>query len=783
MNTHYRQLSLPASPGFFRCLAALAGFGLALASAAASSTDQPALSGYIRPMVGTKGQGNTYPGTSEPFGMVQLSPDTDRDLWDTASGYEYTDTSIMGFTLTHLSGTGIPDLGDFLFMPQIGPPKLEVGTKENPDAGYRARYSHDQESAAAGYYKVKLLNNNVTVELTAGERAGIMRFTFPQSDSASIMTDLQHFLSGKRFSLIWSHVRVEDSSTVTGFHLVHGWGKERYLYYAARYSRPFDSFRIMSNFSEVKYDSYKSYRFRSSREAAGTNLQFLAEYKTRPGEVIQVKVAVSPVSAANALLNLDSEIPGWDFEKVRQQTCQKWDQELSRIEIEGSQQEKETFYTALYHAFLAPNLYEDVTGEYRGQDSNIHRAGGFQNYTVFSLWDTFRATHPLFALIQAKRDGDMINSLLAHYDQSADHLLPMWLLQGNETWCMIGYHAVPVIVDGYLKGVKGFDVRHAYEAIKTTAMNPDYDDVAGYAKLGWVPFDQEVESVSKTLEYAYDDWCIARMAQALGKKDDFDYFSKRGANFKNLYDPSLGVMRARDSQGRWRVPYDPHFYDDDSRSNDITEGTAAQYTWFVPQDVAGLIGLMGGREKFIDKLDELFTYTNINAKGLDDVQGRIGEYWHGNEPSHHVIYLYDYAGQPWKAARRLHEVVRTQYGNQPDSLSGNDDCGQMSAWYLFTVMGFYPVCPGGDYYAIGSPSLKKSVLHLSNGKKFTTTAENLSAENIYVQSARLNGRNWESPFLPYGELKNGGTLSLVMGPQPGKTWGTGGAPADNGTRK
>jgi predicted alpha-1,2-mannosidase len=744
--------------------------------AVAAAADQPPLSSYICPMVGTKGQGNTYPGPSAPFGMVQFSPDTDRDLWDTASGYAYTDTSIMGFSVTHLSGTGIPELGDFLFIPQIGPPRLVAGTKADPDAGYRARYAHAEESAAAGYYKVKLLNNQVTVELTAGDRAGLMRFTFPQSDRASILTDLQHFLSGKRFNLVWSHVRVEDGSTVTGFHLINGWGKERYLYYAACYSKPFDSFRIMSNGKEVMYDSYKSYRFRSRREAAGTNLQFLAEYKTSPGEVIQVKVAVSAVSAANALKNLQAEIPDWDFDRVRHETCRKWDRELSRIEIDGTQEEKETFYTALYHACLAPSLYEDVTGEYRGEDSNIHTARGFQNYTVFSLWDTFRATHPLFALIQAERDGEMINSLLAHYDQSVDHLLPMWSLQGNETWCMIGYHAVPVIVDGYLKGVKGFDVKHAYEAIKATAMNPDYDDVAGYAKLGWVPFDQEVESVSKTLEYAYDDWCIARLAKALGKEDDHAYFSRRAGNFKNLFDPSLGVMRSKDSQGRWRVPFDPHFYDDDSRSNDITEGTAAQYTWFVPQDVPGLIALMGGREAFIDKLDAFFTYTNINAKGLDDVQGRIGEYWHGNEPSHHIIYLYDYAGQPWKAARRLHEVVRTQYGNKPDSLSGNDDCGQMSAWYAFTAIGFYPVCPGSDDYAIGSPSLRKSVLHLSNGKNFTVTAENLSDENIYVQSARLNGRDWKSPFLPYAELKMGGSLSLIMGPQPSKTWGAAGGP-------
>ncbi len=593
----------------------------------------PPLSSYIHPFVGTQGEGNTYPGPSAPFGMVQLSPDTERDLWETASGYEYSDTSIMGFTLTHLTGTGIPDLGDFLFMPQIGEPKLVAGTKENPDAGYRARYSHDQESASAGYYRVKLLNNDVTVELTAAERAGMMRFTFPESDKASIMTDLQHFLSGKRFKLIWSHVRVENSSTITGFHLVNGWAKERYLYFAARYSRPFDHHRIMSNGQEVKYDSYRTYRFRSRNEAAGTNLQFLAEYKTRPNEVILVKVAVSAVSAANALANLDSEIPHWDFEGVVRETRQKWDRELSRIEIEGSEKDRETFYTGMYHAFLAPNLYQDVTGEYRGLDSNIHHARGFQNYTVFSLWDTYRATHPLFALIQARRDADMINSLLAHYDQSVDHLLPMWSLQGNETWCMIGYHAAPVIADGFLKGVKGFDKVRAFEAIKSTALNPDYDGVADYARLGWVPCDLENESLSKTLEYAFDDYCIAQMAKALGRTEDYRAFMKRAMGYTNLYDLSLGLMRPKDSNGQWRTPFDPHFYNENIRSNDVTEGTSWQYSWYVPQDVPGIIKLFGGQEKFAEKLDALFTFHEADkSKGVDDIQGRIGEYWHGNEP-------------------------------------------------------------------------------------------------------------------------------------------------------
>ena len=759
-----RHVLCPTAPLILSTAILCAGLTANLSCAAEAQR----LSDYIRPFVGTKGEGNTYPGPSAPFGMVQLSPDTDKDLWDTASGYEYSDTSIMGFSLTHLTGTGIPDLGDFLFMPQIGNPKLVPGTKENPDSGYRSRYSHEQESASAGYYKVKLLNSGTTVELTAGERAGIMRFTFPASNEACIMTDLSHFLSGKRWKIIWSHVRVEDGSTVTGFHLVNGWAKERYLYFAARYSRPFDSSEIMSSGKPVIYNTY---RFRSSREAAGTNLQFLAKYHTHDQEPIMVKVAVSAVSAANALKNLDSEIPDWDFQKVVEETRKKWDRELARIEIEGSQEDKETFYTGLYHAFLAPNLYEDVNGEYRGLDLNIHKSKGFTNYTVFSLWDTYRATHPLFALIQSRRDADMINTLLDHYDQNVDHLLPIWELQGNETWCMIGYHAVPVIVDGYLKGVKGFDAKRAYEAIKTTAMNPDYDSVAAFSKLGWVPCDKEDESLSKTLEYAYDDYCIAQMAKALGKQGDYEHFMKLAGNYKNIFDPSIGLMRPKDSHGQWRTPFDPHKYGEGTDS-DITEGTSWQYSWYVPQDVPGLISLMGGKEEFGKKLDSLFTFQQSEKGGAEDIQGRIGEYWHGNEPSHHIIYLYSYIGQPWKAAQRLHEVIKTQYGNKPNSLSGNDDCGQMSAWYMFTVMGFYPVCPSSDYYVIGSPSLKKAVMHLSNGKKFTMMAENLSDQNIYVQSVKLNGKNWDNTFFPYSELKNGGEITFIMGPQPSHKWGT-----------
>jgi predicted alpha-1,2-mannosidase len=733
------------------------------------------LSDYICPFVGSQGEGNTFPGPSAPFGMVQISPDTDVTNWDTDSGYEYCDPTIMGFSLTHLSGTGCPDLGDFLFMPQVGEPAFVAGQKDHPEEGYQSAFSHADEFASAGYYRVKLQKSGVTTELTAGERAGILRFTFPASDSASLLTDLNHVINGGRWHIAESRLRIEDSNTITGFHLVNGWAKERYLYFAARYSRPFDEAEIIANEKPVIYHSYINYRFRSRNEAAGTNLQFLAKFKTQAGEVIQVKVAVSAVSAANALENLDKEIPGWDFDQVREATKKKWDHELSRIQIEGSPEQKKTFYTSLYHALLVPNLYQDVNGEYRGFDQNIHVAKKFTEYTVFSLWDTFRAEHPLLSLIHEKRDSDMINSILDHYNQSADHLLPMWELQGNETWCMIGYHAVPVIVDGYLKHVKGFDAQRAYEAIKTTAMNPDYDGLASYRKLGWVPCDEEDESLSKTLEYAYDDWCIAQMARALGKHDDYDYFMKRSASYKNIYDPDMGWMRSKDSHGNWRANFDAHLFGGGNKLQDVTEASSSQYSWFVPQDVPGLISLMGGNDKFVEKLDSLFNAKQSDAfkseLSANDLRGCIGEYWHGNEPSHHVIYLYCYAGKPWKAAERLHQVVSTQYGSGPGSLCGNDDCGQMSAWYMFTCMGFYPVCPASDYYVIGAPQIPAALMHLSNGKTFSMTAQDISDRNIYVQSVKLNGKNWDSPFLPCKELEHGGKIDFVMGPQPSQ-WGT-----------
>lgn len=719
---------------------------------------------YVNTFVGTQGDGNTYPGASAPFGMMQFSPDTDMELWEAAAGYKASDSSIIGFSLTHLNGTGIPDLGDFLFTPVVGTPKLIPGSKANPDSGYRSRYSHLDEKSKPGYYQVRLTRYNVNVELTIADKSGIMRLTFPKSDSSFILTDLTHVL---RWNVVWSNIRVENDSTITGSHIVNGWGKERHLFFAAKYSRPFDDYKIMNDGKPVIYNGY---RFRSSSESWGKDLQFLACYKTTDKEVIFVKIGISSISAENAMKNLDTEIPGWSFDDIAFQTREKWNSELSKIRIEGTPEQNSTFYTSMYHTFLSPNVYEDVNGDYRGFDQNTYSAKGFTNYAVFSLWDTFRAEHPLFTLIQADRDADMINSMLAHYDQSVEHLLPVWALPQNETWCMIGYHAVPVIVDAFMKGLKGFDYNRAYDAIKTTAMNPNYDNVMTYANLGWVPFDKENESVSKTLEYAYDDYCVSQMANALGKTEDYNYFHKRSMNYKNIFDHSYNLMRGKDSKGNWRTPFDPHLY---QQGGDITEGTSWQYSWYVPQDVKGLINLMGGDKPFTQKLDSLFIVkASDSTSGVDDIHGIIGEYWHGNEPSHHIIFLYDYAGQPWKTQQRVHQVMKTQYGNEPNSLCGNDDCGQMSAWYIFNALGFYPVCPGSNYYAIGSPCIPKAVVHLSNGKIFTMTAENLSDENIYIQSMSINGIDWNSPFITQDIVNNGGNVIFRMGPTPNTGWGT-----------
>lgn len=763
---------------------AMAFYGLLINEGLSAKASDQDLVGYIHPIIGTQGEGNVYPGPVAPHGMVQLGPDTDKRSWATASGYEYSDSLILGFSMQHLSGTGIPDLGDFLIMPSVGQPefvpglvsrKIKKGNREftryflNSDLGYCTPYSHDEEVVKAGYYSVRLPEPNILVELAVTERAGILKFTFPKSDRANIMMDLSHVLQWK---VIYANVRAENKALVTGFHLVRGWAKERYLYFAARYSRPYDDFGIIMNGEKVIYNTR---RFRSKYEAANVDLQYYTTYKTEDKEVIMVKVGISAVNSANALENLDAEIPDWDFEKIVNDTRAKWNKEMQRMTVEGSREEKETFYTSLYHCLLTPTIYEDVDGSYRGLDQNIHHSDGFTNYAIFSLWDTYRATHPLFALIQPDRDIDMIKSMLAHYNQSVDHLLPIWSLNNNETWCMIGYHAVSVIADAMMKDLSGFDYQSAYEACKTTAMNPDYDSVREYAQIGYVPFDHENESVSKTLEYAFDDYCIARMAKKLGKEEDYKYFMKRAMAYNNIFDHETKLMRGKDSNGNWRTPFDPHGYIDDMNKRDITEGTNWQYSWYVPHDVQGLINLHGSPERFDTNLDTLFIEPEKGTftEGTEDILGRFGEYWHGNEPAHHVAYLYNYVRKPWKTQNLVRRIMLTQYGNKPNSLCGNDDCGQMSAWYLFNTMGFYPIAPSSNIYTIGTPGAKKVTLKLADGKTFITRAENYSPENMYIQSAFLNGKEWNKTYLTYDQIKEGGELVFVLGDRPNKNWGVG----------
>ena len=726
------------------------------------------LTQFVNPLIGTSGFGNVYPGAQVPFGGIQISPDTDFDDYDTAAGYKYDHPTVLGFSLTHLSGTGIPDLGDFLFMPGTGELHLTPGTHDDPDSGYRSRYSHDRETAAPNYYALDLTDYGTRAEMTAGKRAGILRFTYPQADSAWVLLDLNHTL---RHKCEWANLRMENDSTLTGYKLVNGWGPERHVYFVAVFSRPVADARIYKGDQPVIYNTN---RFRSHRETYGENVKFALKFASAPDEQVEVRTAVSAVSVDGAKSNL-RELDGLSFDQLRAKGVEEWNRELAKFEIEGDRQQKETFYTSVYHAFLHPFIFQDSDGSYRGLDKNIHKTEGWNNLTVFSLWDTYRALHPLFNLVQQPVQADIANSMLAHYDQSVEQMLPIWSFYGNETWCMIGYHAVSVLADMIVKDIPGFDVNRAYEAMVTTANNRNYDCLPDYIEKGYVPFDKEKESVSKTLEYAYDDYCIAMAAKKLGRMDDYSTFLNRSLAYQNLIDPQTGYMRGRDSKGEWRTPFSPVAYEGPGSVNgwgDITEGFTVQYTWYVPHDVRGHITKVG-KELYTQRLDSLFNVPlPEDIPGAHDIWGRIGAYWHGNEPCHGVCYLYNYLGQPWKCQQRVREVVDRFYGNTPDALSGNDDCGQMSAWYIFNCMGFYPTAPSSNVYNIGSPALPKVTMHMSNGKNLEMTADNWSKENVYVKELYLNGKPHDKSYLTYDDIRNGATLRFVMSDTPNTRRGT-----------
>ena len=738
---------------------------------------------YVNPIIGTQEMGHVFPGACVPFGMVQLSPDTDTipyasngkytgTVYRYCAGYQYNDPTIVGFSHTHLSGTGHSDLGDFLIMPSVGDLKLNPGTADKPENGYRSRFSHDTEVSTPGYYRVKLDDYNIDAELTTTEHTGFHQYTFPESDEAHIILDLNHGIYNYDGKVLWSQVWVVNDTLVTGYRITSGWARTNYLYFAMTFSKPIENYGSKDEENLVYKGFWRKFDQENNfPEMGGRKLKTHFDFKTKEGEKIKIKFALSAVSTEGALRNLEAEVPHFDFEKVRAEAKKKWQTELQKITIDAPIEKKVTFYTSLYHTFINPVQYMDIDGQYRGIDHQIHKADGFVNYSVFSLWDTYRALHPLLTLIQPQRTSDMINSMLAHYDQSVHRILPVWSHFGNENWCMIGFHAVSVIADAWANGIRGFDSKKALEACVSSATYGLYDNLDDYMKLGYVPYDRNSVGSSVTLEYAYDDWAIAQLAKSLGETSIADRFEKRSHNWKNVFNDNTGFAGAKNSDGTWKTPFDPLH----TSNEGFIEGNSWNYSLYVPQDIPGLINKMGGNERFSEHVDSLFNMY-LPDKYFADTEdvtrdGLIGCYVHGNEPSHHVAYMYNWAGKPWKTQERVHQIVNTMYKNKPDGLCGNDDCGQMSAWYIFSSIGFYPVCPGSGEYAIGSPSVNESKIQLEGDKHLVIKAKNLSEKNIYIQSASLNGKALNKSTLTNQELRNGGLLIFKMGKSPNKKWG------------
>ena len=704
------------------------------------------LIGYTNPMIGTDFTGNTYPGAQVPFGMVQLSPDNGLPGWDRISGYYYPDSTIAGFSHTHLSGTGAGDLYDISFMPVTNPYK----TGAEP-LGIYSSFSHNDESASAGYYRVLLKDYNINVELTATERCGIQRYTFPEAES-SIFLNLKKAMNWD--FTVDSHIEVVDSCTIRGYRHSWGWSPKQYIYFQTRFSRPFDAFQLDTTAITTK-----------DKGRIGTAAVARFDFKTKQNEEILVTTALSGTSMEAAARNLEAEAPKDDFDFYMKQAQENWTKELVKIEVTSDDADKKTiFYTAMYHAMLAPTIYSDVDGSYFGPDGQVHQAEGWTNYSTFSLWDTYRASHPLFTYLQPERVSDMIQCFLHFYEQNG--ALPLWNLYGWETDMMIGYHAVPVIVDAYLKGIGDFDPVKALEACVTTANRDDYRSIGFYKEKGYVASDHENWSMSKTMEYAYDDYCIARMAEAMGEKEIADEFYCRSQNYRNVFNPETSFMQPRDSKGNFIPNYDPEAY-----IEDICESNGWQYYWSVAHDIDGLIELTGGEARFAERLDSMFTYETADKSKLPIFStGMIGQYAHGNEPGHHVIYLYNRVKQPWKTQQYAAQVMHTLYKNTPDGICGNEDCGQMSSWYVFSAMGFYPVDPISGQYEIGSPIFPEVKMYLANGKTFVVRAENVSDENIYIQSVTVNGQPYNKSYITHEMIMQGDTIHFVMGNKPGPVW-------------
>jgi len=739
------------------------------------------LTKYVNPLIGTEKMGHTFPGATVPFGAVQLSPETDTlsyeingkynpDVYKYCAGYRYEDKTIVGFSHTHFSGTGHSDLGDFLVMPTVGKLKLNPGTAQNPESGFRSRFSHENEKAEPGFYQVKLDDYNILAELTATTRVGFHQYTFPKSEDAHIILDLMSGIYNYDDKNVWTYVRVVNDHLITGYRQTNGWARTRTVYFAMEFSKPFKSYG-QKNFDEKQvYRGFwrKWNQEENFPEIAGKKIRMHFDFATNENEKIQIKFAISPVSQENALANMNSEIPDWDFEKTKNLAQQNWNKELNKIQIEAPEKDKINFYTALYHTFINPTVYMDSNGEYKGLDQNIHHAENFTNYTTFSLWDTYRALHPFFNIIQPKRNDDMVKSMMAHYEQFSLKMLPIWSHYANENWCMSGYHSVAVIADAIVKENYSGNPEEALQACIETSNKRQYEGIGDYIDKGYIPAEKNGTSVSNTLEYAYDDWAIAQIAKKLGKTDIYNEYMKRSENWKNVFDASIGFMRPKIENGSFKKDFDIL----STHGQGFIEGNSWNYSFFVPQNPEELIKVMGGKKKFSEKLDELFTMHLPDEFFADteDIsrEGIIGGYVHGNEPAHHVAYLYNFAGQPWKTQAQIRRILEMQYKPTPDGLGGNDDCGQMSAWYIFSSLGFYPVAPGSDEYSVGSPLIQNAILHLENGKTFEIEAKDQSEKNIYVKKIELNGKTVKDFKIKHQDIMNGGKLVFWMSEKSSK---------------
>ena len=708
---------------------------------------------YVDPYIGSGYHGHIFVGTSVPYGMVQLGPTNIHKGWDWCSGYHYSDSILIGFSHTHLSGTGCTDLCDILIMPlnEIRTPR---GNQDDIRDGYASRYSHANEIARPEYYSLLLDRYNIKAELTATDRVGFHRYTYPEGKPASILIDLRE---GNGSNAYDSYIRKVDDYTVEGYRYVRGWSPSRKVYFVLKSDKKIEQFTAYDDNTPQPWDQLKVASVKSVLTFGNV-------------KEVKIKVALSSVSCDNAAMNLQSELTHWDFDKVVDMSAPRWNKQLEKMTVETDDEaSKRVFYTAHYHTMIAPTLFCDVNGEYRGMNDMIYTDPKKANYTTLSLWDTYRASHPLFTYTEPERANDMIKGFLKFYEQNG--ALPLWNLYGWETNMMIGYHAGPVIVDAYLKGIGNFDPEKALEACVATANRDDYRGIGDYKKLGYVPANSDPKkwenwSLSKTLEYAYDDYCIATMAEKMGKKEIADEFYKRAQNYRNVYNPATSFMQPRDEKGNFAANFSPDDY-----TEDICESNGWQYFWSVPQDLDGLIGLVGSKERFAEKLDSMFTYVPKSEEDLPIFStGMIGQYAHGNEPSHHVIYLYNKVGQPWKTQKYVAEVLHNLYLNAPDGICGNEDCGQMSAWFVFSSMGFYPVDPVSGKYEIGTPIFPEVKMHLANGKAFTVLAPDVSRENIYIQSVKLNGRPYDKSYITHEQIMNGDTLEFEMGNQPGPVW-------------